>query len=234
MERIPINVGVLLDSYEEARRAPLGDIVLSQCQRCDFVFNRLFDLKQMSFEPGYEVALHHSGIFRSFMDGVADRLIDRFDLHGKHVVEIGCGGGYFLRLLCERGGNFGIGIDPTVAREGVEQLGDGRVRFIRDFYSERYAHLPADFVCCLSVFEDIPQPEEFLKMLRRVIGDRQVGVYFEVFNGMGAIGRRENWSIHYEQCNYFGLASFKNLFHRCGFDVTDSGYCYEEIGRAHV
>jgi SAM-dependent methyltransferase len=161
------------------------------------------------------------------MEGASRRLIERFDLHCKNLLEIACGGGYFLRMLCETGPNNGVGIDPTVAREDVETFGQGSVRFIRDFFSDRYAHIPADFICCLSAFEHIPAPREFLELLRRVVGNRRPGIYFEIFNAFDAFRREETWSIHYEQCNYFSKASFADIFRRTGFDIIEAGTCYE-------
>jgi len=226
--RLPVHIGVLWDDVDQARRAPMGEVLLSYCPRCDFVFNRSYDPDKIWFEPGFEVALHHSPVFREFMEGVADRLIENFDLHDKDIVEIGCGCGWFLRQMCRRGGNRGIGIDPTVACEGSEIVGEGSVRFIRDYFTAKYADLPFDFVGCLSVFEDIPHPQAFLQMVRRMIGDRRdVGIYFEVFNAYRALQARETWSINYEQCNYFGERSFTSLFSRCGFEVLKASPCYQ-------
>jgi SAM-dependent methyltransferase len=226
-QSVPVNVGVFYDEAEAATGAPTGDVVLSFCHRCGLVFNRLFDSNKVSYEPGYEVALHHSATFRKFMEGATERLVERFDLHHKDILEIACGCGYFLRLLCEAGPNNGVGIDPTVSREETEQVGSGSVRFIRDFFGDRYADLPADFICCLSAFEHIPTPLEFLRSLRRMVGDRRPGIYFEIFNAFDAFRREETWSIHYEQCNYFSKASFANIFRRAGFDVIEAGTCYE-------
>jgi hypothetical protein len=108
-----------------------------------------------------------------------------------------------------------------------EPCGEGSVRFVRDFFSNRYDHLQPDFVCCLSVFEAVPNALAFLQDLRRMLGNRRVGLYFEVFNAFRAIEQQETWSIHYEQCNYFSEQSLANLFARSGFHVIESGACYQ-------
>ncbi len=227
IRQLPAHVCVLLDDANEARNAPKGDVALAFCRVCSLVHNRIFDPTKVSYKPGYEASLVHSKLFRKFMEGVASRLIDRYDLTNKTIVEIGCGSGYFLKLLCQDSGNYGIGIDPTVKKEGVEEVGKGRVRFIRDFFSQRYADLEVDFICCLSVFEHIPEPGDFLRRLRRMIGRRQIGVYFEVFNAFRAFRSHETWSIHYEQCNYFSRKSLLNIFELNGFNIKDTGTCYE-------
>ena len=223
---LPVHVGVLWNTQDEARSAPRGEITLSYCHGCGFVYNRDFETDKMWFDSEYEVALRHSEMFRNFMENLARRLIDRYQLGGKKVIEIGCGAGYFLRLLAKLGGVHGIGFDKSVSQVGCEQVGRGSVEFVREYFSKKYADLQAELLCCLSVFEDIPQPSEFLIDLRKIIGPRPMNIYFEIFNAWRAIQQQETWSIHYEQCNYFGLESFACLFEQCGFDVIEAAGCY--------
>lgn len=225
---IPVHVGVLWDKEEQARRAPVGDITLAYCDDCGLVQNRALDASKLVFEPGYEVALHHSQVFRDFTNDVASRLVDKYQVRNKEVLEVGCGCGYFLRRLCDLGHNDGVGIDPTVASEGIEQREYGTLNFIRDYFTDRYSTIECDLICCLSVFEDIADPVAFVQRVRRIALRRErVPVYFEVFNGFRALANRESWSIHYEQCNYFSLDSLTNIFKRCGFNILDAGTCYQ-------
>jgi SAM-dependent methyltransferase len=222
---VPVDVGTSLSTEAQARRAPLADISLAYCHGCGLVWNRLYDSSQIAFKPGYDASLHHSPLVNSFMDGLVRRLIDRFDLYGKDILEVGCGTGHFLRQLCERGGNRGTGIDPTVPREGTETVGSGRVRFIRDFFSNKYSAVDCDFLCSQSVLEVISKPSAFLTNVRDAIRRRGAVAYFEMFNAGRAFENYETWSIHYEQCNYFSLDAFRTLFRRWGFQVLDSGNC---------
>lgn len=228
VDQIPVHVGMLFDSREQAEAAPKGDVTLAYCHQCGLIHNRRFEPAKTQFAPGYEVSLHHSQVFRDFTVGVAKDLAERYQLREKTILEIGCGSGFFLRTLCELGDNHGIGIDPTVSQQGRATAGNGSLRFIRDFYTDQYVDLESDFICCLSVFEDIPDPTAFLKRVRKSIGSRRdAAVYFEVFNGAGSFERLEIWSVHYEQCNYFSLPTFEKLFRDCGFEIQRSGACYE-------
>ncbi len=222
---LPINVGVFYDTEREALDAPKGRIALSYCRSCGLVHNRAFDPARDIFKPGYEVALHHSETFRTFIAGVVAKLTQRFDLKDKRIVEIGCGDAYFLRALAAAG-NHCTGIDPTVAREGVVQVRSGSLRLIRDYFGSAYRHLDADFVCSLSVFEDIPQPGPFLSALHEMTLKSGAPIYFEVFNAWRAFEQREVWSVHYEQCNYFSLASLQNVFQQHGFHIDRAETCY--------
>lgn len=223
---LPVHVGIFGSTQEEAFRLPTGDVVLSYCRDCGFIHNRVFDPGKLDYKPGYEVALHHSATFRRFMDGVAARLMERFDLHNKRIIEIGCGCAYFLSMLAELGGNDCIGYDPTVKSEGIVQVGGGRLQLVRDYFGPQHT-VDADLVCCLSVFEHIPNPGDFLRMLRSGIEDKQPAIYFEVFNALQAIRNQEIWSIHYEQVNYFSRQSLARCFCQAGFRILDADVCYE-------
>ena len=223
---IPIHVGICGNTPDEARSLPTGDVVLSYCRGCGFLHNRLFDPAKLYYHPGYEVALHHSPTFRKFMEQVTTRLVSRYDLRNKRILEIGCGNAWFLRTLAELGDNDCVGYDPTLPTEGHEQLGNGSVELVRDYFGPQYS-ADADFICCLSVFENIPQPVQFLRVLREQIGELTPGIYFEVFNAFQAIAEKETWSINYEQVNWFSRQSLANAFLQAGFHVPDSGECYQ-------
>ena len=109
-----------------------------RCRRCGLIANQLFDNSIIGFKPGYEVALKHSRTFCEYIEGVCQRLVPRYDLHGKRILEIGCGAGDFLRLICAAGANHGVGIDPTLPRASTEAAGAGTVRFISDYYSKSH------------------------------------------------------------------------------------------------
>jgi len=229
--RLPVHVGVFFDDPESARQAPVGEIELAFCQHCGHVFNRCFDPQRVQYLPGYEVALHHSPTFRNFMMTVANRLIDKYDLRQKRILEIGAGCAWFLELLCRLGGNDTVGIDPTISNPGKRQL-DGhcieliRQRFDADF-AERFTAIDPDFVCCLSVLEHIASPSGLVAALRSMIDDKKVAIYFEIFNAFRAFQQQEIWSVHYEQCNYFSEQSFATLFKRNGFRLLECGPCYD-------
>ncbi len=74
---IPVDVGKSEQSEEAARNANRGDIQLCYCSGCGLVYNAKFDPTKIGFEPGYEVALHHSETFRNFIETLASRLLDK-------------------------------------------------------------------------------------------------------------------------------------------------------------
>ena len=63
-------------------------------------------------------------------------MIQKFDLHSKRIIEIGCGKGEFLALLTELGNNRGIGFDPAFVAARNPAKASCDIQFIADFYSE--------------------------------------------------------------------------------------------------
>ena len=228
IDKLPVQVSDLLQTPAEARSAATGRISLAYCHRCAFIYNRSFELGKVSFEPGYEASLAHTETFRDYVENLVRRLIEDYQLYGKSVLEIGCGDGYLLKQLCSHGGNHGTGIDPTIKKERTECAGRGRVTFMSDYFSDKYGHLIADFICSMSVFETMPDPRGFLIDLRRMIDAKDHAVvYFEVPNASYMFENRATWSIYYEQFGHYTTNTLANLFQRCGYQVLKSDSCYE-------
>ena len=178
---VPAHSVLLMHTREQALRYPRGDVRLAWCPSCGFISNLAFDVALNEYSPEYEETQHCSPRFDRWARELVNRLVRDYDLRRKQILEIGCGKGEFLALLCEAGDNRGIGIDPSCMPERLQGAGVSRVTFIRDLYSEKYAHLHADLVCCRHTLEHIQTTREFLEMIRRSIGSRtDTLVFFEV------------------------------------------------------
>jgi SAM-dependent methyltransferase len=220
--QVPVHCNLLWPSREEAVLVPRGDIRLGFCGDCGHIFNLAFKPELMEYSRAYENSLHCSRRFQSYAEGLGARLIDRYDLRGKRVIEIGCGKGEFLTLLCELGDNRGVGFDPSYSPGSTAKATTERATFIEDFYSERYAGYEADLICARHVLEHIHDPTDFLTMLRRAIGNRlDTAVFFEVPNVLFTLRDLGIWDIIYEHCSYFSPGSFARAFASCGFDVFE-------------
>ena len=143
---VPTNSCILLDTPEKAIAYPRGDIRLAFCPRCGFISNIAFDPRLTEYSGRYEETQGFSPTFNAFHEQLARSLVERHRLHDKDLIEIGCGKGEFLKLLCDLGENRGLGFDPGYSEERGEALGADRFRVVKDFFSEKYATTTADFV----------------------------------------------------------------------------------------
>ena len=219
---VPVNSCVLMRSPAEAISYPRGKIDLCFCGRCGFIFNRAFDQRLIEYSERYEETQGFSDTFNAFHKALAERLIERYDLHGKNVIEIGCGKGEFLTMLCELGKNRGTGFDPSYVADRSRAPKSNRVTFVTDFYSESYADRQADFICCKMTLEHIPAVEKFISLMRRAAEHNpHAVVFFQVPEVTLILEQIGFWDIYYEHCSYFTPTSLRDLFGRCGFDVKD-------------
>ncbi|MFQ5654132.1 MAG: class I SAM-dependent methyltransferase [Planctomycetota bacterium] len=226
--RIPVQSCILVPSREEAMRFPCGELRLSFCRRCGFIQNDLFDAARLDYGRDYEETQGFSPRFREYARALAASLAERHRLAGKEVLEIGCGKGEFLRLLCATAGCRGVGYDPSYLPErGGEPL-EG-VRFVRELYTgDTRGHDP-DLILCRHTLEHIPETLELLRSVRRTAGSREdQRVVFEVPDVLRILEECAFWDIYYEHCSYFSLGSLARLFRRAGFAVERLERVYGE------
>jgi hypothetical protein len=216
---VPVHCNLLWPDRRAALAAPRGDIRLGFCRSCGLVYNTAFDPALVEYSQRYENSLHFSPHFQAYARALALRLIERFDLRGKRIVEIGAGDGDFLRLLCREGGNRGLGFDPGY--DGPSPKDADGVTIIPEFYSEDHAAEPADFIVCRHVLEHIERPRDFLGSIRSTIGDRtDTAIYFEVPDFNYTLRDGGVWDVIYEHCTYFTAPSLSRLFAAAGFAVS--------------
>ena len=214
---VPIFCNVLWPTHAHALAAEKGDIELALCGDCGHVFNAAFDPAKVEYSEAYENSLHFSQHFNSYAAHLSTHLVEAYGIRGKDIIDVGCGAGDFLALICETGNNRGYGFDKSYpgSRPASEQL-----TFIRDFYGERYAGYPCDLLCCRHVLEHIDRPYDFVVSIRNTLGGRKdVVVYFEVPNAAYTLRDLGIWDLIYEHCSYFSVSSLHQLFQLGGFAI---------------
>ncbi|MCK4783766.1 MAG: class I SAM-dependent methyltransferase, partial [Desulfobacteraceae bacterium] len=222
IDQIPVYCNLLYKIREEALNAPRADMELRFCTKCGHVYNYAFNPDLMDYTQDYENSLHFSPRFQQYANELAHRLVEQYNLYYKDIIEIGCGDGDFLKLLCEIGNNRGVGFDPSHSAEIFSESSGSSIKFISDFYSERYLSHKADFICCRHMLEHVNNPKDFLICLRDTLKIKSKTVfYFEVPSVMFTIKELGIWDLIYEHCSYFNKHSFEHLFETCGFDVFE-------------
>ena len=226
---VPVNSVLLVTSRDEAMNFQTGDIALAACPACGFISNIAFDEALTQYTAQYEATQGYSPTFNKFHKALAQDLIDRFDLHGKDIIELGCDKGDFITMLVEMGDNRGVGFDPAYVPGRHPSPAADRLTFIADFYGEQYADYRADFICCKMTLEHIPDVGRFVATVRRSIGDNgDTVVFFQIPNARYVLCDVAFWDIYYEHCSYFTKGSLARLFRRAGFEVRDLWTAYDD------
>jgi SAM-dependent methyltransferase len=225
---IPIHSCVLLDSQEAARLFPKRDLALAFCDNCGFAFNHIFDEKVINYSTNFEESQHFSETFSGFAKSLAQQVAEKCNVRGRHILEIGCGKGEFLRELCRVGGATGLGIDPAYRFDEGRAIDVPGVEFVSDYFTPLYEHLNADTILCRHTLEHIAPVDEFVKSLRRLIGLKEdVSIFFETPDAKRVFVEGAFWDIYYEHCSYFSPGAHARLFRRNGFDVTGLEVVYD-------
>lgn len=222
VDSVPAHSCLLMDSRDEAEAYPRGRLDLAFCRQCGFITNVSYEPSLRDYSQRYEETQHFSAHFNNFARRLARRWVEEYGLYGKTILEIGCGKGEFLELLCTLGDNRGIGFDPGVHPERLNAEANQRIRFVKDYYSERYQSTEADAICCRHTLEHIGEPDELVAAIRNNIGDREdVVLLFELPDTTRVLRECAFWDLYYEHCSYFTSGSLARLFRRNRFDPTE-------------
>lgn len=224
MHAVPTNSCLMLSSPEEARAFPRGDIDLMFCEACGFVFNHAFDERLTEYSERYEPTQAYSGTFRAFHQDLAARLVAGTGLAGGTVVEVGCGQGEFLHLVCRLAGSRGIGFDPCLSAARADVVRDRAegVSLIGDFFADASVEgLRAELLVSKMTLEHIPTAGHFAGLTAQVARNSPPGMqlFIQIPECERIFGEGAFEDIYYEHCNYFTEASLVGLFARHGFAV---------------
>jgi cephalosporin hydroxylase/SAM-dependent methyltransferase len=195
----PVFQNRMYESAQEAIDCPKGDIRLVEDTETGLVYNAAFRPELMSYDGSYQNEQGVSEHFRRHLETVAD-IVDQH-IGRERLVEVGCGKGFFLELLLERGFDV-TGFDATY--EGSNP----RVR--RQYYGPGVIDR-AEGLVLRHVLEHIQDPFAFLELLRDANGGSGK-IYIEV-PCLDWICEHKAWfDIFYEHVNYFRLADFQRMF----------------------
>lgn len=207
---VPIFQNVAYNTEDEAKKAPVGDVLLTQCMYCGLVFNQTFDERLMRYQENYNNEQSSSLVFQKHCDAVLSKLM-KYGLLSKKVVEIGCGKGYFLELLQKKNVNC-LGFDP--AYEGQNP------RVKKEYFSNKYSDINADLLILRHVLEHIKDPLTFIHEIAKS-NNYKGKIYIEVPNFEWILRKNSFWDIFYEHCNYFTKKTLSMLFEK-----SSSGFLF--------
>lgn len=208
---LPVLQNTTFASREEALSSDRGSICLVEDETTGLVYNSEFDPGKLVYDEDYQNEQSCSSSFRQHLDKVTTVIARHFE--EKRLIEIGCGKGYFLERLREKGYD-ATGIDPAY---------EGSSPHVVKAIFEPSLGLSADAIVLRHVLEHIDDPVGFLADIARSNGGKGL-IYIEV-PCFDWICRRRAWfDIFYEHVNYFRLTDFDRMFGR----VLESGRLFGE------
>lgn len=202
----PIFQNRMYETAEEARNCPKGDIKLIEDQQTGLISNAAFRAEFMVYDDNYQNEQAFSPLFEHHLNTVAHIVEQNM---GRHcLVEVGCGKGYFLELLLNKGIDV-TGFDPTY---------EGSNPHVKRKYFGPGIMEQSQGLILRHVLEHIQNPVGFLQQLKLANGGYGK-VYIEVPCFDWICAHRAWFDIYYEHVSYFRLSDFSRMFG----EIVDSG-----------
>lgn len=198
-ENLPVFQNKMFVDANSAKACPKGDVVLVQNTDSGLIFNAAFDPKLLEYGTDYQNEQAHSAAFQRHLEEVK-AIISRH-LANKHLIEVGCGKGYFLEYLNQHGYHV-TGVDP--AYEG------SNTKVVRKLFEPELG-LQGDGIILRHVLEHIQNPVAFLMAIARANANKGL-IYIEVPCFDWICENHAWYDIFYEHVNYFRLSDFERIF----------------------
>lgn len=198
-EELPVFQNRMYRSAAEALACPRGNMELVQDGETGLIYNRAFRPELMQYDSDYQNEQALSGVFRHHLEEVTCIIGRHF--HGRTLIEVGCGKGYFLEHLHAQG--FPItGLDPAYEGESLN--------IVRSYFTPKVG-LSADGIILRHVLEHVREPVEFLRNICQANGGKG-RIYIEVPCFDWICERRAWFDLFFEHVNYFRLDDFRRIF----------------------
>lgn len=212
----PNNISCLLDKENLSKDKPL-DLKVYKCPQCGFV--QLSNLLMPNYYDDYLMTVSHSQQMRDYQHFQASTFIKKFNLHGKKVIEVGCGDGNYVSTLTDIGVN-AFGIEPSSKFRNIA-LAKGLNIF--EGYVDSQSPIPEapyDAFVTRQVLEHIDNIHEFLQGIRLSLTKDAVGL-IEVPSLEQSIENGRFYDFFPDHVNYFSVRTLRYALERNGFLVLD-------------
>ncbi len=212
----PRNISRLLHQSELHLDTPI-DLSVYECRGCGFV--QLAQTLDAAYYEDYLSTVSHSAQMREFQERQAIDFVERFELAGKQIVEVGCGDGNYLSYLRQAGAD-AVGIEPSSrCRDLAEER--GFTVFLGYVGSNSLIpSSPYDGFVARQVLEHVPEPNDFLLGIRKSLLPRAVGLV-EVPSLEQAFEGNRFYDFFPDHLNYFSVRTLRYALERNGFEVIE-------------
>nr|WP_239028784.1 class I SAM-dependent methyltransferase [Pseudonocardia acidicola] len=226
---LPVHGTAVLPDPAAARAVPVGDQVLVLCEYCGLVFNRSFDERLLDYTGQHEESQHHSPRFAAYADEITKDWVARYDLTGRHLVEIGCGSGDFAAELLSAGVGRVTGVDPHFTPDRVRPQLAGRLTAVPEFFAADMVEPSTAALVCRHTLEHIPALAGFgAEIVAGMRGARTPLLLAEVPDLGRILTEGAFWDLQYEHCSYFTPTTMHGFLTGLGFDGPEVRTTYSD------
>ena len=216
LKNMPAFVQNMSDSPTESNDSI--DLDLYECEACSLI--------QFNCEPVYYYkdvirAVGLSDTLRKLRTEQYEYLYNKFELKGKKIWEVGCGGGEFLRLW-EQFNVIPFGVEHNELL--VDKAQKENLNVIKGYVDESFldSNGPFDAFTSFNYLEHQPRPSEWVKGIYNNLNDGAVGLLtvpsFEYF-----VEKASYYEFMRDHIAYYTETALKNLFLLNGFDILEIG-----------
>lgn len=205
LDNSPILQNVLYDSESEAITCNRIAVDFYYCKSCCYVFNPSFCADDIVYDARYNNDQMSSPYYREYLSGVADKLISQCLLdESSSILEIGCGNGYFLKLLMDKAKvKHACGFDPAY---------DGQYGLSNIIHKEYFSKngTKYDLVILRHCFDSFIKSQDLIDSIRDSLADD--GVIYIEYTALEYIMDAGDFSmLYHEYHSYYSLLSITGL-----------------------
>lgn len=214
MERAPSNISRLLREEDLASDKSI-ELTVYQCSGCGMV--QLADILESDFYDDYVMTVSHSPQMATYQRQQAADFVQKFDLTGKSVLEVGCGDGFYLTHLAQLEMNVS-GIEPS---HSFRKLATDRgIRCFEGYVTQETPPPGGPYQAFVTrqVFEHVPDPRDFLLGIRAGLTSDAVGL-IEVPSLEQALEHERFFDFFPDHLNYYSKRTLRYAIESCGFEV---------------
>jgi hypothetical protein len=217
--KVPILQNKVYADEKSAKAAPYGSLDIRIDPLSGFAVNADYKEHLVHYDREYDNSVP-SNAFYKYYDDIADYLVAHYDLTKSIIIDVGCGKGSLLSRMAGRFGFVrGLGIDP--AYDGPQTICDGRIRFIKEYFTTEHVRETPALVLCRHTLEHITSPTEFLeRVFLQLNKEKNVPVFIEVPDLSWIIKNNAFWDFCYEHVNYFTKESLEKCIEKAGAGGT--------------
>jgi len=201
----------------------LFDLKIFFCKKCYLTQTEEVQLPKIIFSENYP---YQSSLSSTFLDHCKDyfnSLITDYSVSNKSfVIEIACNDGYMLKLFKEKNIQH-LGIEPSNIYKYAKK---NKINVIRDFFSYKLAKdltkkkISADLVICNNVLAHVPDINDFIKGIKRLLNLNGVAV-FEFPHLLQMIKNNLFDTIYHEHYSYLSIIFLKKVFKKEKLKIID-------------